>query len=139
MPTSPEHCEYFLRFSSKISGSCGAAEKYILEVNKIAGKWFGHRAKPWHECADDAEPVYDWKDVNDADKKLRELEKEVESQREEVKGDVGRRELRSKMKDMVCRTKRGCVSTRVRLGYVGILNLVTGGLAILKTLRHPKR
>ncbi|OAL46898.1 hypothetical protein IQ07DRAFT_683008 [Pyrenochaeta sp. DS3sAY3a] len=73
MPKSPEHCEYFLRFSSKVSGGLTApAESYIHDVYEIAKTYFRSRVNFWHELYDDY-GVYGWKEIHDADKKLREL------------------------------------------------------------------
>lgn len=80
MPSSPEYCNYFLRFSSKVSGSLTtAAEPYIMDVLKIAKKYFGSRVHFWHELNEFGDPeqqfgVYDWREVNDAERELRELE-----------------------------------------------------------------
>jgi hypothetical protein len=83
MPANPEHCEYFLRFSSKISGSYGPpADKYITEVYKIARKWFGNRVKPWHDYSEGIDPSYDWQEVHDAAKTLRELVEAEELQKD---------------------------------------------------------
>lgn len=91
MPAKPEHCEYFLRFSSKISGSLTApAERYIEEVYEVAKKYFGRRACFWHELyeLDDGthEPQYGWETVHDANQRLRNLvaeEKQAEGGRGE--------------------------------------------------------
>lgn len=83
MPANPEHCEYFLRFSSKVSGSYGPpAEKYIIEVCKIARKWFGDRVKPWDEYLEEIDPPYGWQEVHDAAKALRELVEAEELQKD---------------------------------------------------------
>ncbi|KAK4084516.1 uncharacterized protein Triagg1_996 [Trichoderma aggressivum f. europaeum] len=79
MPSSPEHCNYFLRFSSKVSGGLtAAAEPYIRDVLKIAKRHFGSRVHFWHEMNEFGEPekqygVYSWTEVLDAEKELREL------------------------------------------------------------------
>lgn len=77
MPKSPEHCDYFLRFSSKVSGGLTEpAETYIRDVCEIAKTYFGNQVKFWHELYEQY-GLYGWKDIHDADKKLRELETEA--------------------------------------------------------------
>ncbi|KAL7943203.1 hypothetical protein V8C42DRAFT_329985 [Trichoderma barbatum] len=84
MPSSPELCNYFLRFSSKVSGRLTtSAEPYIMEVLKIARKHFGSRVHFWHELheTDDMEQqfgVYGWDEVNAAERELRALGSEKE-------------------------------------------------------------
>lgn len=92
MPANPERCDYFLRFSSKISGSVTAcAEPYIRGVYRIAKKHFGDRVRGWHEMNEMAEDprewngYYDWSEVREADRKLRALEAEQEQGREAEK------------------------------------------------------
>lgn len=84
-PTSPDHCEYFLRFTSKVSGSISRpSEKYNIEVCKIAKKWFREdRMKPWHELAEDY-GSYDWQELSDATAKVSEFGK-VEKLEDEAK------------------------------------------------------
>jgi hypothetical protein len=79
MPGNPDRCDYFLRFSSKISGRLTTpAEPYIRNVYKIAKKYFGSRVHFWHEMNETGDErqwgYYDWQEVHDADRKLRELE-----------------------------------------------------------------
>ncbi|KAL7782158.1 hypothetical protein V8C43DRAFT_296641 [Trichoderma afarasin] len=79
MPSSAECCNYFLRFSSKVSGSLTtAAEPYIMDVLKIAKKHFGSRVHFWHELnefgnSEQQFGVYSWTEVNDTERELREL------------------------------------------------------------------
>jgi hypothetical protein len=80
MPENPERCDYFLRFSSKVSGSLTqCAEPYIRSVSKIAKKHFGDRVHSWHELNDLADDprkwmgCYDWSTIHEADEKLRAL------------------------------------------------------------------
>lgn len=79
IPKSPDHCEFFLRFSSKVSGGLTApAEPYIKAVYKIAKTYFGSRVRFWHEMNESEDMqqqygCYGSKEVNDADEKLREL------------------------------------------------------------------
>ena len=79
IPKSPEHCDYFLRFSSKVSGSLTTpAESYIEDVYEIAKTYFGSRVKFWHELNEfgtvrQQYGYYKWNEIHDADKKLREL------------------------------------------------------------------
>lgn len=84
MPNNPEQCSYFLRFSSKVSGGLTTpAEPYIRSVYKIAKKHFGNRVHFWHELqeTDDQRQWgwYNWQQIHDAEKELRELEKGKES------------------------------------------------------------
>jgi hypothetical protein len=90
MPSNPDHCNYFLRFSSKISGSCGAAQKYIDDVYEIAKKYFGRKVHYWYDAIDfceELEPSYSWMEVNDAAEELRVLVTKAE--KEQGKGDRG--------------------------------------------------
>jgi hypothetical protein len=48
------------RFSSKVSGSCGASEPYIIRVCGIARVNFGHRVKAWGY---DELGYYGWNEV----------------------------------------------------------------------------
>ncbi|KAK4040563.1 hypothetical protein C8A01DRAFT_35426 [Parachaetomium inaequale] len=80
MPANPERCDYFLRFSSKVSGGLTqCTEPYIRSVHLIAEKYFGVRAHWWHELNDlDEDPrkwmgCYGWSEVNEADRKLEAL------------------------------------------------------------------
>ncbi|KAJ4183155.1 hypothetical protein NW755_010004 [Fusarium falciforme] len=84
MPSNPERCDYFLRFSSKVSGRLTApAEPYIRSVYKIAKKHFGSKVHFWDELreTDDQRQWgwYDWQQVHDTEKELRELERGKES------------------------------------------------------------
>ena len=79
IPGNPDHCDYFLRFSSKVSGRLTTpAEPYIRSVYQIAKKYFGSRVHFWHEMTETGDErqwgYYDWQEVHDADRKLRELE-----------------------------------------------------------------
>ena len=81
MPYNHNHCDHFLRFSSKVSGNLTApAKPYILSVQKIAKKYFGSRVHYWHElCETDDERqwgYYSWQDVHDADTRLKTLDTE---------------------------------------------------------------
>ncbi|KAF3063342.1 hypothetical protein CFAM422_009891 [Trichoderma lentiforme] len=50
MLSSAEHCNYFPRFSSKVSGSLTtAAEPSIMDVLKIARSYVGSEVHFWHE------------------------------------------------------------------------------------------
>ncbi|KAJ4200845.1 hypothetical protein NW759_015760 [Fusarium solani] len=74
MPANPDRCNYFLRFSSKISGRLTApAESYIRSVYKIARKNFGSRVHFWNDLYDEF-GCYGWQQIYDAEKELRELE-----------------------------------------------------------------
>ena len=59
----------FRRFSSKISGGCGAALPFIEHVIQMARTFFGLRVHPWSEWGYEGEPdpVYSWNEVNEAD------------------------------------------------------------------------
>lgn len=62
-PTLLRQCHRFRRFSAKISGSlCGNVEKYLIEVERIAKKYFGSRVVPWSEWIGDF-GVYGWDEV----------------------------------------------------------------------------
>ncbi|KAH7070216.1 hypothetical protein FB567DRAFT_598482 [Paraphoma chrysanthemicola] len=84
IPKSPEHCTYFLRFSSKVSGSLTTpAESYIKDVYKIAKTYFGSRVRFWHELNEFGTEqqqygYYDWNDIHDADKQLEALGTEAQ-------------------------------------------------------------
>ncbi|KAL2689139.1 hypothetical protein Neosp_003191 [[Neocosmospora] mangrovei] len=84
MPCSPERCNYFLRFSSKVSGRLTApAAPYIRSVYKIAEKHFGSRVQFWDEWLDTGDQRqwgwYDWQQIHDARAELLELERGKES------------------------------------------------------------
>ncbi|KAG9494754.1 hypothetical protein J7337_013893 [Fusarium musae] len=77
LPSNPNTCDYFLRFSSKISGGLTSpAEPYIRGVYKIAKKYFGGRVHFWHEMNETGDErqygYYDWRTINDTSKKLKE-------------------------------------------------------------------
>lgn len=79
MPSNAERCDYFLRFSSKVSGRLTTpAEPYIHGVHQIAQKHFGSRVHFWHELCEAGDErqwgCYDWLAVHEADEELRELE-----------------------------------------------------------------
>ena len=82
MPADPDRCAYFLRFSSKVSGSLTTpAEQYIKEVYEFAKKYFGSRVHFWHELNEWGDTheqwgYYSWDEVYSVDKKLRELNME---------------------------------------------------------------
>ncbi len=83
MPSSSERCNYFLRFSSKISGQLTTpAKPYIRDVYKIAKKHFGSSVHFWHEMNETGDErqwgYYSWQEVHDARKALREVEAERE-------------------------------------------------------------
>jgi hypothetical protein len=79
MPVDPDHCDYFLRFSSKVSGRLTApAQQYIEGVYEIAKIYFDSRVHFWHELNEWGDTheqwgYYSWDEVYSADKKLREL------------------------------------------------------------------
>jgi hypothetical protein len=53
MPGNPDRCDYFLRFSSKVSGRLTTpAEPYIRSVYQITKKYFGSRVHFWHEMVE---------------------------------------------------------------------------------------
>lgn len=71
-PRIPYRCEYFLRFSSKVSGnSTPPARPYIIGVYEIANRWFGDRVHYWHEmCETDDHhqwSFYDWNQIYEMD------------------------------------------------------------------------
>ena len=76
MPHNPDHCNFFLRFSSKISGHLTTpAEPYIRGVHQVAKKYFGARIHFWHELCETEDErqwgCYGWQEVHDADEELR--------------------------------------------------------------------
>lgn len=78
MPSTPDRCNYFLRFSSKVSGRRTApAAGYIREVRDIARKHFGTRVHYWHEMdeTDDDRQwgCYDWSEVQAAEREVTEM------------------------------------------------------------------
>jgi hypothetical protein len=83
IPANHDHCDYFLRFSSKVSGHLTMpAQPYIEGVYEIAKKHFGSRVHFWHELNEFGDihhqcGYYSWEEVNSADKKLRELNTEL--------------------------------------------------------------
>jgi hypothetical protein len=64
-PKLPFDGHLFLRFSSKVSGSCAPAWRYIDEVRRVAHSLFGSRVQPWNE-ARDLWGFYDWIDVHES-------------------------------------------------------------------------
>jgi hypothetical protein len=53
IPANPDRCDYFLRFSSKVSGHLTTpAKPYITSVYKITKKYFGSRVHFWHEMTE---------------------------------------------------------------------------------------
>ena len=84
MPSNPNRCDYFLRFSSKIRGRLTTpAEPYIRSVHEIAKRHFGSRVHFWHEMNETGDErqwgYYDWQQVHDASRELRELDTRQES------------------------------------------------------------
>jgi hypothetical protein len=59
-PTLPRAGYAFRRFSSKVSGSCGASEPYIIRVCGIARVHFGCKVKVWGY---DELEYYGWDEV----------------------------------------------------------------------------
>jgi len=96
MPHNPDHCNYFLRFSSKVSGCLTTpAAPYIENVHKIAKKYFGSRVHFWHELCETGDErqwgCYNWLEVHEADRKLRELERqEQDLQKHTLEERVGK-------------------------------------------------
>ncbi|RYP13752.1 hypothetical protein DL767_010597 [Monosporascus sp. MG133] len=80
MPANPDRCDYFLRFSSKVSGRLTTCAKpYIQSVHQIAKKYFGDRVHFWHELNDFGTEeqwrgYYSWSEIHDAHEKHRALE-----------------------------------------------------------------
>ena len=77
-PTIPHSCEYFLRFSSKVSGS-PTVRPYIEGVYKIAKKWWGDRVQFWHEMNETGDHQqwgrYDWNEIRAARTRMKEQDK----------------------------------------------------------------
>jgi hypothetical protein len=97
MPSNPDRCDYFLRFSSKVSGHLTRpARPYIDSVYEIAIKYFGRRVRFWHELneygIDERQQwgFYSWKQVHGANRELRELEKVQEQglQKRTLEGEI---------------------------------------------------
>ena len=81
IPYNHDHCDHFLRFSSKVSGHLTTpAKPYIISVHKIAKKYFGSRVHYWHELCETEDErqwgCYSWQEVHDADTNLKNLETE---------------------------------------------------------------
>ena len=79
IPSNPDRCDCFLRFSSKISGHLTTlAEPHIRNMYKIAKKYFGSSVHFWHELNETEDErqwgSYDWQEVHHAEEKLREVE-----------------------------------------------------------------
>ncbi|KAK3367284.1 hypothetical protein B0T24DRAFT_535228 [Lasiosphaeria ovina] len=79
VPANPNHCGYFLRFSSKVSGRLTrCAGPYILSICDIARRYFGHKVHFWHELNESGAEwqcggCYDWNEVHDMGKELEAL------------------------------------------------------------------
>lgn len=74
MPSNLDRYNYFLCFSSKISGHLTTpAKSYIRNVYKIAKKHFGSKMHFWHEMdetGDEQEWGYnDWQEIHEAREK----------------------------------------------------------------------
>jgi len=67
-PALPHAGCAFRRFSSKVSGSCGASEPYIVRVYHIARKHFGNGVQWWDDYTDNL-AHYGWDEVYDARKR----------------------------------------------------------------------
>jgi hypothetical protein len=84
IPKSPEHCDYFLRFSSKVSGRLTTlAQSYVEDVYEIVKIYFGSRVRFWHELNEFGSErqrygYYDWNEIHAANKELRKLGTEVQ-------------------------------------------------------------
>ncbi|KAK4195983.1 SET domain-containing protein [Triangularia verruculosa] len=79
IPRSPDHCDCFLRFSSKVSGRLTApAEPYLRSVYKITKRHFGSRVHWWHEMNETGDArqfgCYGWQEIHDAKKTLEAFE-----------------------------------------------------------------
>jgi hypothetical protein len=88
-PIIPYSCEYFLRFSSKVSGSLTATAKpYIKGVYKIAKKWLGDRVQFWHEMNETGDHrqwgYYDWNEVYAVRRRMKEQEGKVNHENEGI-------------------------------------------------------
>jgi hypothetical protein len=76
MPYNAHLCNYFLRFSSKVSStSTELAEPFLEGVYKIAKRRFGSRVKWWHEMDEWGTKVqmygfYDWTEIHRVRKEL---------------------------------------------------------------------
>ena len=66
-PVLPRAGYAFRRFSSKVSGSCGASRPYIIRVYDIGRRHFGDRVQ-WWQNGGDKSGHYGWDEVYDAHK-----------------------------------------------------------------------
>jgi len=87
-PTLYVNPSRFRRFSSKVSGSCGAAESYISQVHHIAKEFFHHRIHFWSEYSDESRPKYTWTEVHAAEKKGKEVTADEDTKATEVSGNT---------------------------------------------------
>lgn len=73
MPYAAQRCNYFLRFSSKVSGRLTTpAEPYIRQVFGIGKKYFWDRVRFWHDLEEDISKedcygYHEWQELNDAE------------------------------------------------------------------------
>ena len=72
-PSLCKDARFFRRFSSKISGSCGAAEKHLRCVTRIAELFFGDRIHFWSDYGyqNEPKPIYSWFEVHLTDEEAR--------------------------------------------------------------------
>lgn len=64
-PRLPLEGHKLLRFSSKVSGSCSSATRYIDTVTRLATLSFGSRVCSWDECFDQ-HGHYGWNEVHES-------------------------------------------------------------------------
>jgi len=86
-PTIPNSCEYFLRFSSKVSGmGTVAAKPYIEGVYRIAKTWLGDRVHFWHEMNETGDHrqrgYYNWNEVYAVRRRMKEQEGKTKHENE---------------------------------------------------------
>lgn len=74
-PIIPYQGWKFMRFSSKVTGSCGAVEPYIQRMRKLVAAQFGKRVKWWNEFGlTEYDGIYDWGEIQDFENDLCEVE-----------------------------------------------------------------
>lgn len=89
VPYNRDHCHYFLRFSSKVSGNLTApAAPYIRDVRKIAEKYFGGIIHGWDELNETFDErqwgYYGWDEIRAAEKELQALPETRSSVKDEL-------------------------------------------------------
>lgn len=156
-PRIPFRCEYFMRFSSKVSSnSTAATEPYIRGVFKIAKNWFSDRVHFWHEMneTDDHRQwgYYDWNPIYEARRKMKEEEEKRGSgmqdgsnkesgesknkgKEERKKRDIERGEKREKEESNV---ERRSDETGIKSKWYVVRPIPGKGQGVLATTKIPR-